>query len=170
MVADALAPCVLVYSPGISNDWQSYSCRSVEIFIFETLWIFNVHSVCPVPNPSLSHILGVLVDSSVTENCSFIDLSFCRKASKLCSGEGSTFQVVHWKYYLAIWTWREIGEFFFDQTHLVEVCDIESRPLANLGTAWWPRVQMVDWAGLVMVMSFPCPTWQLLKSQLSSRM
>ena len=61
--------------------------------------------------------------------------------------------------------------FHFDQNPpLVEVGHIESRPLANLGTAWWPRTRRVDWTGVVMAISLPCPTWQLCKSWLSSRM
>ena len=81
---------------------------------------------------------------------------------------GSTFQVLRWKNCQAICT--QIKEFFFDPNPLVEVCRIESRPLANLGTACWPRTQRVDWAGVVMATSLLCPTWQPCKSRLSSRM
>ena len=44
---------------------------------------------------------------------------------------GSTFQVLRWKHCLAIWTQTEIREFFSDQSRLVEVCHIESRPLTK---------------------------------------
>ena len=83
---------------------------------------------------------------------------------------GNTLQVLSWKHYLAIWTQTEIREFFSDQNPFVEICHIESRPLPNPGTAWWPRVQRVDWAGVVVAISLPCPTWQLCKARLSSRM
>ena len=100
------------------------------------------------------------------------EIMFRRRVFKpqLVITRGSSFQVLRWKHCLAIWTKTEIREFFSDQNLLVEVCHIEFRPLANLGTAWWPRVQRVDWAGVVMATSLPCPTWQLCKSRLSSRM
>ena len=87
--------------------------------------------------------------------------------TQLLVTQDSTFQVLHWKHCLAIWT--QIREFFIDKNPLVEVGHIDSRPLAKLETAWWPRRQGVVWAGVVAT-SLLCPTWQLCKSQLSSRM
>ena len=109
--------------------------------------------------------------AAVSLACSF-EIMFRRKVFKpqLLVTRGSTLQVLRWKHCLAIWSQIEIREFFSDQNPFVEICHIESRPLANLGTTWWPRVQRVDWAGVVMATSLPCPTWQLCKSRLSNRM
>ena len=89
-------------------------------------------------------VLGALVDSSGPESCGFIvafpsNLNPNNKKSK----NSSLIRTPH--------------------PH-VQVCHMKSKPLTNLGTVWWLRVQRVDLEMAMMTTSFPWSTWQLCKS------